>query len=90
MATARDVAQFLLKLVQAEGVLHHQDAVSAIEEEFGLPFLTENELGNLVIDRSVLREFMEISRDTVVWVKTERFWRLREPDDEVDRREAER
>ena len=47
--------------------------------------LRENADGNLVVGREVLDVFKSLAEATVVWVKPDRYWRLRVAEDEPGR-----
>ena len=81
MATAREVAEWMLKALQTHHELYQDDAAYQIEGLFGSEFIYENENGNPAIDRRVLKEFRALTEDTVVWDRGERFWRCRDPSD---------
>jgi hypothetical protein len=84
-ATAASVADWMLGEVRRQGVLYQADAVFQIEANFGEAFVYDNDNGNRAISPDVLSAFREISDQSVVWNKRERFWRLREPEDEIGR-----
>lgn len=73
--------------VQKYGELYQSDAVVAICDKFGLKFTHENGAGNLAISRDVLTAFRALSDDTVVWVGSYRYWRLREKGDQPGRQQ---
>lgn len=89
MTTAGDVARWMLDtLIKTQGELYQSDAVVEIERLFGTQFLSENRAGNTVISPDVLREFEVLSSETVVWERSERFWRCRQPSDPRDVRQV--
>lgn len=79
--TAADVARWMLEQVQSAQWLDQDVAVFEIEKRFGSTFVYDNEKGNPAIDRIVLKEFKAISKETVVWERGDRAWRLRTPHD---------
>lgn len=81
MATAKDIAKWMLKRIEEEGYMYQQDVAYEIESLFGEEFIYINDNGNPAISKDVLKEFRKISEDTIVWVRAERMWRLREPGD---------
>jgi hypothetical protein len=85
--TAADVARWMLEQVQTSQWLDQDVAVFEIEKRFGSTFVHDNENGNPAIDRSVLKEFKAISRETVVWERGDRAWRLRGPHDAPGRQQ---
>lgn len=73
-----DVALWLLGRLKAEHVLYQQDAAIATQAEFGEEFTHENRHGNLAINQTVLQVFRKLSANSVVWIRNEKFWRLRD------------
>ncbi len=82
MTTAKEVANWMLKKLKAEGVLPQRAAALEIMETFGEEFIYSNKNGNPAIAEEVLKEFRNLSETIAVWEQRKRFWRLR--DDEVD------
>lgn len=89
MATAVDVAQWMLAELRESGFLRQQDAVYDIERNFGKEFVYENDRGNMAIERDVLDEFKTLTGNSVVWERGERIWRFREEYDDKDKRQQE-
>ena len=90
MAGVNDVAQWMLdELKRQQGWLAQDDAAASIAEKFGESFLHDNDNGNLAISREVLAAFRTLTSETVVWQRSERAWRWREPDDPKYTRQAE-
>lgn len=90
--TPKDVADWMLAQIQAEGELRQQDAASTIKKEFGRRFVYRDENGDLAIDRRVLYQFRKLTAKTVVWVTSQDdylagFWRFRERGDLPGRRQ---
>ncbi len=86
--TAKDVANFMKTQLDLKKYLYQEDIVYEIEKNFGSNFVHENENGNLAIDRKVLKEFRNITLNTV-WDRGERCWRLREQYDQPGSRMQE-
>lgn len=86
MSTPREVAQWMASKLEADGVLHQQDAAGEIVALFGDSFVYENEAGNSAISPPVLKAFRDLTGSTAVWIGAERLWRLREPYDGAGRR----
>ena len=89
MKTSRDVAVYMVNKLMSERKLYQEYVVYEIQKEFGDQFVYENENGNLAIDKIVLKNFRELTKDTVVWVRDERYWRLREKGDEPAKRQVD-
>ena len=83
--SAKDVANWMLSTVRSLSILYQELAVTQIQWEFGDDFVYDNANGNLAIAPDVLKAFRKLSGDEVVWVKSERCWRLREEGDEPGR-----
>jgi hypothetical protein len=63
------------------GFLSQADAVAGIKREFGTSFIYRNENGNPAIEKGVLRAFRELTEADVVWDRSAREWRHRQPGD---------
>jgi hypothetical protein len=88
MATAQEVAQWMLDEVTRNGELHQETAVSDIASKFGLEFTYDNENGNLAIRRDVLAAFRIFTEDSVVWDRENRLWRKRDSSDDAGRQQG--
>jgi hypothetical protein len=88
MATAQEVAEWMLDEVTQKGELYQETAVSEIASKFGYEFTYDNENGNLAIRRDVLADFRRLSENSVVWDPEDRFWRKRKEGDELGRRQG--
>ena len=75
--TPKDVADWMHKEIRKRGLLHQCDVVYEIRDVFGEEFTYLNLNGNLAIDRRVLGEFRKLTEDTIVWDRSECFWRGR-------------
>ena len=84
MTTASDVAAWMNEQIRTKGELYQDHAFHDIDQLFGADFAYVSERGSLVIDPAVLRAFNKLTPD-VVWSRTYRYWRLREPGDEPGR-----
>jgi len=84
--TAKDVADWMSNQVQTNGRLYQRKAVWHIRRYFGERFIYINRNNNLAVSKDVLREFLLISLQTVVWNRRERFWRTRRSSDPRNRR----
>jgi hypothetical protein len=81
---AQKVAEWMLKELKRQGKLHRDTAVYEIAEKFGSRSTTyDNKDGNLAIRIDILAEFRELTKDSVVWVQEDRYWRMRMPGDEA-------
>ena len=89
MGKVDDAAKWMLAEVQRDPPLHQESAVSEIEQRFGPELVVTNNNGNPAIHPMVLKAFRAISKDTVVWSRSERYWRLREPSDPPGKRQVD-
>ena len=89
MATPSDVADWMLAETQAREPdgFRQSDAASLLQDRFGGEFVYTNANFNLAIDKTVLAAFLYLTRDSVVWNKQQRYWRLRQPQDTPGKRE---
>lgn len=80
-----DVSKWMRSQLETDGCLYQDDVVDfLVKNKFEL-LLNENADGNLVLTKSLLNEFRDVAGDEVVWVKPERYWRFRVPEDEPQR-----
>jgi hypothetical protein len=75
------VAEWMLKELKRLGKLHQDTAVYEIAEKFGSRFTYDKKDGNLAIRIDILAAFRELTKDSVVWVQEDRYWRMRTPGD---------
>ena len=84
-ATPPQIAEWMYEKLKAEKYLYQEMIVWQIIEEFGESFTTINMNGNPGIHKDVLAAFNKITGNSVVWVRSERYWRAREQYDEPGR-----
>jgi hypothetical protein len=85
--TAKDVAKWMVGELTKHEMLDQQSTVYYIGEKFGQQFVYANANGNPAIDKKVLKEFRELTDDTVVWERGQRCWRKRQRHDEPGRQQ---
>lgn len=85
--TASEIAVWMQAKLELEGCLYQEDAVDYLVKQNLEAFLVENSDGNLSLSRGVLNAFRKLNDRSVVWVKPDKYWRHRVPEDE-DGREA--
>lgn len=68
-----------------EGCLYQDDVVDYLVKAGANSLVRESSDGNLVLDRPLLNEFRKLNEDQAVWVKPDRYWRFRVPEDEPGR-----
>lgn len=86
--TTLEVAQFMVKKVEAQQILYQDMIAYDIHIKFGKEFVCLTERGNLSIDKKVLQEFRKLTEGTVVWEKYAHAWRLRRPSDAPGKRQV--
>lgn len=82
---AESVARWMLAQVEHESCIYQDDVVDYLVKFKREDLLTENNDGNQVVSREVLAVFKRLTETKVVWVKPERYWRFRVPEDELGR-----
>lgn len=82
---AGEVALWMNDKVMREGCIYQDDVVDHLVKSGADDLLRENADGNLVVGRDVLAAFLKLNAETVVWVKPDRYWRLRCSTDEPGR-----
>ena len=75
----------MLASVEREGCIYQDDVVDYLVKSKLEGLLTENADGNQVVGKAVLAAFRKLTDATVVWVKSERYWRWRVAEDEPGR-----
>jgi hypothetical protein len=78
--TAKQVAMWMLEELNRQGKLHLDTVVFEIREKFGSQF-TSDKYGSVAIRIDVLVAFRKLTKDFVVWVREDRYWRMREAHD---------
>lgn len=82
---AADAAAWMQAVIEKEGCLYQDDVVDYLVRSKQGALLRENADGNLVIATPVLNAFRALNEKAVVWVKPDRYWRIRVPEDEEGR-----
>ena len=85
MATPQSVAEWMVEEVKRRREVYQEEIVWQIKSTFGEQFTYYNNNGNLAIGKDVLKHFNKLSKDIIVWQRSERMWRLRRPGDEPGR-----
>lgn len=85
--TAQDVAAWMATQVTGGQWLYQDGAAATIEAQFGSAFIYYNDNGNPAIDKKVLAAFNKLTAKTVVWSRSERCWRERQPGDTPGRQQ---
>ena len=82
---AKTFAKWMQSELERDGCLYQDDAVDFAVKSKADSLLRENANGNLVLGRKLLKEFRKLNENDVVWVKPDRYWRFRVPEDEEGR-----
>ncbi|GAB2938173.1 DUF6953 family protein [Hafnia psychrotolerans] len=80
-----DIAQWMLKKLSKEGCVYQDDVVDYLIKSKDESHLIENADGNQVLGRPLLNEFLKLTKDDVVWVRSGFYWRYRVAEDEPGR-----
>jgi hypothetical protein len=78
-------ANWMLLEIHRSGCLYQDDVVDFLVKSGQEDLLRENSEGNLVVSKPLLDEFRRLTEKTVVWVKSDFYWRTRVPEDEPGR-----
>ncbi|MEO4110901.1 DUF6953 family protein [Acinetobacter pittii] len=81
----KDVIEWMLANLEKDGCLYQDDVVDYLVKNNQMDFLKENSEGNLVLKLSLNSGFKKKTEENVVWVKPDRYWRYRVPEDESGR-----
>jgi hypothetical protein len=77
----------MLIRLRSDKCLYQQDVVDYLVKTDNEQHLKENADGNQALSAKIINKFRVDSGEDVVWVKPDRYWRYRVPQDE-DGREA--
>nr|WP_198078837.1 hypothetical protein [Acinetobacter calcoaceticus] len=83
--TLGKIIEWMLLGLGKDGCLYQDDVVDYLVKNKLDEYLKENADGNLVIQSSVINAFRKETEQNVVWVKPDRYWRYRVPEDEPGR-----
>lgn len=83
--TPADVSAWMVAALEKEGCIYQDDVVDYLVKSRNEQLLKENADGNQALGKAVLDEFLKATRETVVWVKPDFYWRWRVPEDEEGR-----
>ena len=78
-------ADWMQAQIEQHGCLYQDDVVDYLVKLGNKDLLRENADGNLVVGRSLLDAFRKLNAETVVWVKSDFYWRTRVAEDEPGR-----
>lgn len=78
-------AEWMQAQIDREGCLYQDDVVDYLVKAGEEDLLRENADGNLVVGRPLLDAFRKLNSETVVWVKSDFYWRTRVAEDEPGR-----
>jgi len=85
--TAKQIAEWMLDELKRKGELYQEALVDEIANKFGIQFTYTNDNGNMAIGHDVLSAFRKLTKDSVVWHREDRLWRMRKPDNEPSRQQ---
>ncbi|WP_420914105.1 DUF6953 family protein [Acinetobacter lwoffii] len=80
-----DVIQWMIENLEKDGCLYQEDVVDYLVKNNQMDLLKENTDGNVALQPSVNNAFKKKTEHNVVWVKPDRYWRYRVPEDELGR-----
>ncbi len=81
----QDIIHWMLTELELQGCLYQDDVVDFIIKSNVEEFLKENSKGNQVLNTQVLNAFKKLTKDNVVWVAPDFYWRFRVDEDEEGR-----
>lgn len=86
MATAAEIARWMLGEFERKGRLVQYEAANHIHDHYGEEFVYENDNGNWAIKKDILAAFRKLTPEGVVWSRGYQEWRRREDDDPPGKR----
>lgn len=82
---ASEIADWMQDKLTKEDCLYQEDVVDYLVKLGREEFLVENSDGNLSLAKNVLAAFRKLNDESVVWVKSGKYWRFRVAEDEPSR-----
>lgn len=79
--TINEIIEWMLLNLEKDGCLYQDDVVDYLVKRNQMDFLKENSEGNLVLKLNINSGFKKRTEENVVWVKPDRYWRFRVPED---------
>ncbi|EPJ1313033.1 MULTISPECIES: DUF6953 family protein [Escherichia] len=79
------MTKWMMSALATDRCLYQQDVVDYLIKTGNEQHLKENADGNQVLSTKVINAFRVDSGDDVVWVKPDKYWRFRVPEDENGR-----
>ena len=83
--TPTDVSLWMVQILQRGGCLYQDDVVDYLVKNGCEALLRGNAVGNQVLAKTILDAFLNRTKDSVVWVKPDLYWRWRVAEDEPGR-----
>ena len=80
-----NIVSWMISKLEEDSCIYQDDVVDYLVKNNFETYLTENSVGNLVLNRNLLEEFKKRTENNVVWVRNELYWRWRVPEDEPGR-----
>ena len=80
-----EIISWMLTKLELDSCLYQDDVVDFLIKEGAEEYTQENSEGNQVLNKKLLAEFEHQTRDNVVWVRSEFYWRFRVKEDEPGR-----
>ena len=78
-------SRWMLAKLEQDNCLYQDDVVDHLVKSAADQLLRENTDGNLVLGTEVLKAFRDLTDTTVVWVRSDFYWRWRVAEDEPGR-----
>lgn len=69
------LARWMLEEVEAVGLLYQAEVIEYLRAKYGNAGTYLNSKGNLAIAKPILAAFKQLTGETVVWIRTARYWR---------------
>jgi hypothetical protein len=77
VATALDVAKWLMDKLDREGVVYAAQAPGEVEEVFGADFTGPTDSGGWGLNADVRRAFKDLWQDVADWLPGEKCWHMK-------------
>jgi plasmid maintenance system antidote protein VapI len=87
--TPKEIAEWMVEKICEEEYVLHEDMVIEIQQIFGKKNTYKNVNDNYAISKEILKEFRKLNEGVIVWVRSDKAWRLIEADDPIGVRQVD-
>ncbi len=79
------IVSWMIGILLKDGCIYQEDVVDYLIKNNVSDLIEENQNGNLVLASDLINSFKKQTIANVVWVKKDKYWRYRVPEDDQGR-----